>query len=99
MIGLVVILVKQGIHRGGETICTSPPTAVRRWQKSLRIYVRPRTGPQSAHLWWPAVAKLQTASVLIACSCAMGQTDRSRYSKMPPKAAGIIMPRSGCFEA
>jgi len=20
--------------------------------------VRPRTGPQSAHLWWPAVAKL-----------------------------------------
>ena len=55
--------------------------------------------PQSAHLWWPAVAKLQTASVLIACSCAMGQTDRSRYSKMPPRAAGIIMPRSGCFEA
>jgi len=26
-------------------------------QKSRRIYVRPRTGPQSAHLWWPAVAK------------------------------------------
>jgi len=24
-------------------------------------YVRPRTGPQSAHLWWPAVAKLQRA--------------------------------------
>ena len=71
---------------GGETICP-PPTAVRRWhivsrrsswiQKSLRIYVRPRTGWQSAHLWWPAVAKLQAASVPIdyAGSCAMGQTD------------------------
>ena len=31
---------------GGETICP------RRWQfDSRRIYVRPRTGPQSAHLW------------------------------------------------
>jgi len=28
--------------------------------------VRPRTGPQSAHLWWSAVAKLQAASVPIA---------------------------------
>ena len=39
------------------------------WQfdpKSRRIYVRPRTGPQSAHLCWPAVAKLQAASVPIA---------------------------------
>ena len=35
--------------RGGETICP-PPMAVRRQQKSRRIYVRPRTGPQSAHL-------------------------------------------------
>jgi len=55
-----------------------PPMAVRRWhivlppirprcvQKSRRIYVRPRTGPQSAHLWWPAVAKLQAAGVRIA---------------------------------
>ena len=34
--------------------------------KSRRIYVRPRTGPQSAHLWWSAVAKLQAASVPIA---------------------------------
>jgi len=40
--------------------------AVRRWQKSRRIYVRPRTGPQSAHLWWPAVDKLQAAGVRIA---------------------------------
>ena len=44
-----------------ETICP------RRWQfDSRRIYVRPRTGPQSTHLWWPAVAKLQAASVPIA---------------------------------
>ena len=50
-----------------------PPMAVRRWHKSRRIYVRPRTGPQSAHLWWPAVAELQAASV--PGSCAMGQTD------------------------
>jgi len=35
-------------------------------QKLRRIYVRPRTGLQSAHLWWPAVAKLQAASVPIA---------------------------------
>jgi len=35
-------------------------------QKSRRIYVRPRTSPQSAHLWWPAAAKLQAASVPIA---------------------------------
>jgi len=46
----------------GETIC-SPRMAI---QKSRRIYVRPRTGPQSAHLWWPTVAKLQAASVPIA---------------------------------
>jgi len=40
----------------GETICP-PPMAVRR-QKSRRIDVRPRTGPQSARLWWPVAAKL-----------------------------------------
>jgi len=50
---------------GGETICL-PPMAVLRWQKSRRIYVRPRTGLQSAHLWRPAVAKLQAAGVPIA---------------------------------
>jgi len=43
-----------------------PPMAVRRWQKSPRIYVRPRTGPQYAHLWWPAVAEMQAASAPIA---------------------------------
>ena len=30
------------------------------------VYVRPRTGPQPAHLWWPAVATVQAASVPIA---------------------------------
>jgi len=54
---------------------------VRRWQLSRRIYVRPRTGPQSVHLWWPAVAKLQAASVPVAYAAASwdrhtyGQTD------------------------
>jgi len=42
-------------------------------QKSRRIYIRPWTGPQSAHLWWPAMTKLQAASVPVAC--AVGQTD------------------------
>jgi len=46
---------------GGDTICPPP----RRSQfDSRRIYVRPRTGPQSAHLWeTSAVDKLQAASV------------------------------------
>ena len=44
-----------------QAVCASP-----RIQESRRIYVRPRTSPQSAHLWWPAVAKLQAASVPIA---------------------------------
>ena len=35
-------------------------------QKSRRIYVRTRTGPQSAHLGYPAVAKLQAASMPMA---------------------------------
>jgi len=34
--------------------------------KIASIYVRPRTGPQSAHLWWPALTKLQAAGVPIA---------------------------------
>ena len=55
-----------------------PPTAVRRWQKLQRIYVRPRTGPQSAHLWWPAVAKLQAASVPIAAPWTDRRTERGR---------------------
>jgi len=35
-------------------------------QKSRRIYVRTRTGPQSAHLGYAAVAKLQAASMPMA---------------------------------
>jgi len=61
----------------------------RRQFGSRRIYVRPRTGPQSAHLWWPAVAKLQAASVPIARgSCAPGdiQTDRG-IAQCPPTTA------------
>jgi len=57
-----------------QTICVSP------WiQKSRRIHFRPRTGPQSAYIWWPAVAKLQAASAPIA----MGQ------------AGGYAPPRAG----
>ena len=37
-----------------------------RYMKTADLYVRPRTGPQSAHLCWPAMAKLQAASVSIA---------------------------------
>ena len=59
-----------------DTLCNRKqgiaPAAARRYapadgssfQNSRRIYVRPQTGPQSA--WWPAVAKLQEASVPIA---------------------------------
>jgi len=57
-----------------------PPTTVRRRLKSRRICVRPRTGPQSAHLRWPAVAKLQVGQRAYSLgSCAMGtgrRTDR-----------------------
>ena len=35
-------------------------------EKPRRIYVRPRTGPESAQLWCPAVATLQAASEPIA---------------------------------
>jgi len=61
-----------------------PPADGSSIQKSRRIYVRLRTGPQSAHLWWPALAKLQAASVPIVWAWDR-QTDGSRYSKMPPK--------------
>jgi len=61
--------------------------APHRWQfdggkKSRRIYVRPRKGLQSAHLWWQVVAKVQAASVPIAQATAPwdrqtdGRTDR-----------------------
>ena len=62
-----------------EAVCVSP------WiQISQRIYVRPRTGPQSAQLWWPAVAKLQAASVPV-CYAATPldrQTDGQRDGRI-----------------
>ena len=68
----------QGIT--SETICpadgshiVSLPIRPSQIQKSRRIYICPQTGPQSAHLWWPAMTKLQAASVPVAC--AVGQTD------------------------
>jgi len=54
-------------------------------QKSRRIYVRPRTGPQSAHFWWPVMTKLQAASVPIAYAAT---PDGSRYRLMLPYTAG-----------
>jgi len=94
-----IFLAKQGIAPGAarryapadgsSTVAYRFPAIRPSWiQKSRRIYVHPRTGPQSTHLWWPAVAKLQAASVPMAyaaasCSqrayslgsCAVGQTD------------------------
>jgi len=63
-----------------QAICVSP------WiQKSLRIYVRPRTGPQSPHLWWPAVAKLQDSQCAYSLgSCAMRQTDGWNEGDLAP---------------
>ena len=48
-------------------------------------------GPQSAYLWWPAVAKLQA---YILGSCTMWQTDRRAnctISKCPRRAGVIII--------
>jgi len=52
--------------------------AVRRWQKSRRIYVRPRTGPQSAVRTSLVVGDGYATGSQRAYSlgnCAMGQTD------------------------
>jgi len=58
--------------------------AVWLWQKLQRIYICPRMDPQSAHLWWPAVAKLQAASMPIALAAAPWdrQMDRPWYRLM-----------------
>jgi len=63
----------------------TPPA--RRWQyDSRRIYVRPRTGPQSEHLWWPGrpAAGSQRADSLGWDRQADRQTDGSRYRLVPP---------------
>ena len=72
----------------GETICPADGSSIK---KSRRIYVRPRTGPQSAHLWWPAVAKLQPASVPMPRQLRRG-TDRRTDRAIPkwPLRRGII---------
>jgi len=74
---------RQSGHQYLETkICLSS------WiQKSRRIYVRLRTGPQFAHLWWPAVAKLQAYSL---GSCATGQTNGriALFRNAPPLGRG-----------
>ena len=52
-------------------------------------------GPQLAHLWWPAGAKLQAASAPVAQAVAPWdrqtdeQTDGSRYSKTPSMTGSI----------
>jgi len=57
-----------------------PPADGSSIQKSWQIYVRPRTGPLSTHLWWPTVAKLQAASVHHGTD---RQTDRHTIPKCP----------------
>jgi len=58
-------------------------------QKSRLIYVRSRTVPQSAHLWWAVVDKLQAASVPIA----MGQTDgRIALFQNAPILTSFVVP-------
>jgi len=91
----------------GETICLRRWHAVRRSVAyryaanqaicdSPWIYVRLRTGPQSAHFWWLAVAKLQAASVSVAQAAALwdrqtdGRADRA-IPKCPVGRLGIIM--------
>ena len=61
------IEIKRGVAPGAARRYAAPADGSS-IQKSLRIYVRPRTGPQSAHLWWPAVAKLQRAYRLGSCA-------------------------------
>ena len=58
--------------------------APRRWQFDPKIAAH----LQSVHLWWPAVAKLQAASMPIAWAAAPWDrwTDASHCSKMPTEA-------------
>ena len=63
----------------------------RRWQfdtKSRRIYVHPRTCPQSSHLCGPALAKLHAANVPIPQQLRHG-TDRRAIPKCPSRAGDI----------
>jgi len=54
-------------------------------QIAAGLYVRPRTGPQSAPVWWPAVAEPQAASVPTALTAAPGDIRMDRaIPKCPP---------------
>jgi len=71
-----------------------PPTDGSSNQKSRRIYVHPWTCPQSTYLRWPAVAKLQAASVPIPSQLRHGtdrQTDGSHSAEMPASDGGDII--------
>ena len=60
-------------------------------QIAAGLYVRPRTGPQSAPVWWPAVAEPQAASVPTALTAAPGDIRMDRaIPKCPPQGGGII---------
>jgi len=81
-------------HKEGITLGTArryAPASGSSIQKSRWIYIRPWTGPQSAHLWWPAAARLQAAYSL--GSCTAGQTDGriTLFQNAPPQGVGIII--------
>jgi len=89
-----IVIITRYRPGGGETIC--PPSDGSSVQKSWRIYVRPRTYPQSTHHCWPAVAKLQAASVPIAWAAAPWnrQVDgRIALFQNAPLGRGIITTR------
>jgi len=75
-------LIKQGIAPGAAR--RYAPADGSSIHKSRWIYVRPRTHPQSAHLWWPVVPISSAAAPWDR------QTEGSRYSKMPPPYGGGI---------
>jgi len=71
--------------------------AVRRWQNSRRIYVRPRTGPQSAYhsvAGGGYAAGSQCPYNLGSCAIGLtdGQTDR-RTDRAIPRAGGGVKTR------
>jgi len=53
-------------------------------RRSRRIYVRARTDPQSAQLWWPGLG----AARLAGPGGTDGRTDGSRYRLMSPYGGG-----------
>jgi len=85
---------KQGIAPEAARRYAPPPMAVRRWQKSRRIYVRPRTGPQSAYHSVAGdgyAAGSQCAYNLGSCAMGLtdGQTDRRMDRAIPIAGGGV----------